>query len=121
MDHHRRVRTHLLCGAVLTAGVLAAAPASAAAERLTVREAKQVALERVERIERKLSDEGATGSKVPGCWRETKRRVGCLGIVKGRIDGLRWRCAVPMTVRKRATAVASRQVRVSYTAPMCSF
>jgi hypothetical protein len=93
-----------------------------AAEGLSMREARQAALLKVEKLERKLRDTGARTSGVPGCWREGRRAVGCLGMVRGADELVKWRCAVPMTVRKRATASASsHRIRVEFTDTMCAF
>ena len=98
----------------------AATPTAASAGSLTLTHARTVAVIKMKDMERELKGEGAKDSSVRGCWRE-KNGVGCLGIVSGKDSFLRWRCAVPMTLRKRATASASRRVAVKFTDPMCSF
>ena len=106
--------------ALLTlAGALALPPAATA--DLSLRDARQVAAARMQKMERELKDEGARDSGVRGCWRE-RRAIGCLGMVSGKDSLLRWRCAVPMTLRKRpAASASSRRVAVRFTDPMCSF
>ena len=98
----------------------AVAPVGATASPLSLSEARSVAVVKMKRMERKLRSEGAKASSVRGCWRE-RRAVGCLGLVSGKDSFVRWRCAVPMTIRKRRTASASRRIAVKYTDPMCSF
>jgi hypothetical protein len=116
LPHHRVVYF------ALSLALLAASPAGAADGDLSIRDARKAAVIKVKKLERKLRETGATGSRVPGCWRETRRKVGCLGIVRGADEFVRWRCAVPMTVRKPATASASsRRVAVSFTDTMCAF
>jgi len=104
---------------------LIVAPAAAADEDgLSIRDAKKAAVSKVRRLEQKLADTGAQDSGVPGCWRETRRRIGCLGMVRGADELVRWRCAVPMTVKKRRAASASsnhRRIAVQFTDTMCSF
>jgi hypothetical protein len=99
---------------------LAAAPAGASAADLSLRDAREVAVTKMKRMQRDLKSEGAKSSSVRGCWRENGG-IGCLGLVSGRDSFLRWRCAVPMTLRKRPAASASRRVAVKFTDPMCSF
>jgi len=113
--HHGRKATVLLVAIAL------AAPAGATAAPLSISHARSVAVTKMKKMERKLKGEGAKDSRVRGCWREGGK-VGCLGMVSGKDDFLRWRCAVPMTIRKRATASAARhKVAVKFTDPMCSF
>src|SRR6185503_20173393 len=84
--------------------------------RLSMHDAKKAAHVKVKRLERKLRDTGSEDSTVPGCWRETKRRVDCLGIVTGADELVRWRCAVPMAIRKRpAASASSHRVAVEFT------
>jgi hypothetical protein len=106
--------------ALVLATTLLALPATASAGSLTLGHARTVAVLKMKGMEKDLKTEGAKDSSVRGCWRE-KRGIGCLGIVSGRDSFLRWRCAVPMTIRKRAAASASRRVAVKFTDPMCSF
>ena len=114
--HHRVIYV------ALSLTLLTAAPAGAAKGDLSIRDARKAAVVKVKKLEQKLRDTGSTGSSVPGCWRETRRSVGCLGIVRGADELVRWRCAVPMTVRKRATASASsRLVAVRFTDTLCAF
>jgi hypothetical protein len=108
----------LLLAVVIAA--LAVVPVTASAGSLSLSKARSVASVKMKKMERKLRSEGANASSVRGCWRE-KRAVGCLGLVSGEDSFLRWKCAVPMTIRKRATASASRRVAVKFTDPMCSF
>ena len=113
--HGRNMITLLLATAAL------ALPAGASASDLTLTHAKRVAAVKMKGMERDLKAEGAHDSGVRGCWRENGA-IGCLGMVSGKDSFLRWRCAVPMTIRKRATASASRhRVAVKFTDPMCSF
>ena len=105
---------------LLVVAVALALPAGASASDLTLGHAKRVAATKMKNMERQLKGEGAQDSGVRGCWREGGA-IGCLGMVSGRDSFLRWRCAVPMTIRKRATASASRRVAVKFTDPMCSF
>ena len=122
MAHPPRMFTVLFLAATLALGLLAAAPAGAAEGGLSISDARKAALVKVKRLERKLRDTGAKTSGVPGCWRETRRSVGCLGMVRGADEFVRWRCAVPMTVRKpRGASVSSRRVAVEFTDTMCSF
>jgi hypothetical protein len=115
MTHHgRNIITLLALVAAL------ALPASASATDLSLSHAKRVAATKMEKMKRELKGEGATTSGVRGCWRENGA-IGCLGMVSGKDSFLRWRCAVPMTIRKRATASASQRVAVKFTDPMCSF
>ena len=110
---------------ILALGLLAPTSAGAAEKPLSVGDARQAAVVKVKRLQQELEDTGATGSCVPGCWRETRRRVGCLGIVRGADELVRWRCAVPMTVRKRSAAAVSSsggpRVAVEFTDTMCAF
>ena len=108
----------LVVALALTA--LATAPAGASAADLTLRHAKELAATKMKKMQRDLESEGAKSSSVRGCWREN-RGIGCLGLVSGKDSFLRWRCAVPMTIRKRSAASASRRVAVKFTDPMCSF
>ena len=105
---------------VLLVVAFAALASPASADSLSLTHARTVAVTKMKNMEQKLKGEGAQDSSVRGCWRE-KRGVGCLGLVSGKDSFLRWRCAVPMTIRKRATASASRRVAVKFTDPMCSF
>ena len=105
---------------LLTVTAALALPAGASASDLTLSHAKRVAATKMKNMERELKGEGAHTSGVRGCWRENGA-IGCLGMVSGKDSFLRWRCAVPMTIRKRATASASRRVAVKFTDPMCSF
>ena len=119
---HRRVIHLLAVCAALACTLASAAPAGAANGGVSIREARKAALVKVHRLERKLRDTGATGSRVPGCWRETRRAVGCLGIVRGRDEFVRWRCAVPMTIRRRSAGTASAsRLAVRFTDTMCAF
>jgi hypothetical protein len=114
--HHGRRAAFLLVTACL-----AAAPSTASA-RLSLDDARQIALTKVERMEHKLKSEGAKDSSVPGCWRDSASAVSCLGMVSGKDSFLRWKCAVPMKIRQRKSASASRhRVAVKFTDPMCSF
>lgn len=121
MAHPTRRASALILALALALTALAATPTVASTARLSLDDARQVALKRMQRMERRLEDEGARSSSVRGCWREKRRAVGCLGMVSGRDSDLRWRCAVPMTLRKRVSASASRRVAVRFTDPMCSF
>jgi hypothetical protein len=120
MAHHGRkvIVVALLVALAFTA--LATAPAGASATGLSLSHAREVAVTKMKGMERKLRGEGAKDSSVRGCWRE-KGGIGCLGLVSGKDSFLRWRCAVPMTIRKRAAASAARRVAVRFTDPMCSF
>ena len=110
--HHGRFATLLIVIACL------AAP-SAASARLSLDDARAIATVKVERMEKKLKSEGAKDSSVPGCWRESRTTVSCLGMVSGKDSFLRWKCAVPMKIRQRKTASASRhRVAVKFTDPM---
>ena len=112
---HRRVVVLVLLLA------LAVVP-TAHAGGLSIRDARTAAVAKVKKLERKLRDTGAKSSSVPGCWRESRRAVGCLGMVRGADELVRWRCAVPMTVRRKRTAsTSSRRVRVEFTDTMCAF
>jgi hypothetical protein len=114
-----------LAALAVALGLLGAPPASAGEDDLSIQDARRVATVKVKRLEDKLRDTGATGSGVPGCWRESKRRVGCLGMVRGADAFVRWRCAVPMTVRKRSEAAVAasggRRLAVEFTDTMCAF
>jgi hypothetical protein len=123
MGPHQRTPVLLLLALTLAAGLLATAPAGASNGGLSIREARKAAVRKVERLQAKLVDTGARSSSVPGCWREGARRVACLGMVKGRDDLVRWRCAVPMTVRRPAITTASTRPRlaVDFTDTLCSF
>jgi hypothetical protein len=113
-----------LAALAVALGLLGPPPASAGEEDLSIQDARRVAVAKVKKLEHKLRDTGATGSGVPGCWRETRRRVGCLGMVRGADALVRWRCAVPMTVRKRSEAAAAatgRRLAVEFTDTMCAF
>jgi hypothetical protein len=106
--------------------LVASIPATAGAGTggLSITDAKKAAVAKVQRLQRKLLDTGAESSDVPGCWRKTRRSVGCLGMVRGADELVRWRCAVPMTVRKRSVATASSKrarIAVEFTDTMCSF
>ena len=114
VTHGRNLITLLFLAAALVL------PAGASASDLTLSHAKRVAAVKMKNMERDLKAEGAKTSGVRGCWRENGA-IGCLGMVTGQDSFLRWRCAVPMTLRKRATASASRRVAVKFTDPMCSF
>ena len=119
MAHHRRSLTVISLALAMTFAIPASAPAS---EPLSIKDARKAALAKVKKLELKLRDTGAKTSGVPGCWRETKRAVGCLGMVRGADEFVRWRCAVPMTVRKpRGATASSRRVAVEFTDTMCSF
>lgn len=120
MAHHGRKLVVLSLVGALALTALAAAPAGASAAGLSLSDARKVATTKMEGMERKLRSEGAKDSSVRGCWRE-ERGIGCLGLVSGKDSFLRWRCAVPMTIRKRPGASASRRVAVRFTDPMCSF
>lgn len=120
MAHHGRKLIVLSLVVALALTALAAAPAGASAAGLSLSDARQVAVTKMEGMERKLRSEGAKDSSVRGCWRESGG-IGCLGLVSGKDSFLRWRCAVPMTIRKRPGATASRRVAVRFTDPMCSF
>lgn len=115
-----RMRVPTILVVVLALAVLGTVAGTASAETLSLTEAHTVAVTKMRGMERELKTEGAQDSSVRGCWRE-RRGVGCLGLVSGKDSLLRWRCAVPMTIRKRATASAARRVAVKFTAPMCSF
>jgi hypothetical protein len=117
--HHGRKVTLLTLVVALAMTALATAPAGASAS-LSLTHAKSVAVTKMKNMERKLKGEGAKDSGVRGCWRESGA-IGCLGMVSGKDSFLRWTCAVPMTIRKRATASAARRVAVKFTDPMCSF
>jgi hypothetical protein len=117
---HRRSATLLALVVALALSALAGAPAGASAADLTLRDAREVAATKMKKMQRDLKSEGAKSSSVRGCWREAGG-IGCLGLVSGQDSFLRWKCAVPMTVRKRAAASASRRVAVKFTDPMCSF
>ena len=117
---HGRRTTTLALVVALALTALAAAPTGASAADLTLRQAREVAITKMKKMQRDLKSEGAVSSSVRGCWRED-RGIGCLGLVSGKDSFLRWRCAVPMTLRKRAAASASRRVAVKFTDPMCSF
>jgi hypothetical protein len=122
MAHRQRTVTVLFLAVTLAVGLLATAPAGASNGGLSIRDARKAALVKVQKLQRKLRETGATGSNVPGCWRETRRSVGCLGMVLGSDELVRWRCAVPMTVRRpRAATASSRRVAVTFTDTMCSF
>jgi hypothetical protein len=107
---------------VLLVAIALVVPTSASASSpLSISHARKVAVTKMKNMERKLKGEGAKDSSVRGCWREGGK-IGCLGMVSGKDDFLRWRCAVPMTIRKRPTASAARaRVAVKFTDPMCSF
>jgi hypothetical protein len=121
MAHHHRTLTVLFLAVTMSFGVIAGS-ATASTGQLSIRDARQAALGKVKRLELKLRDTGARTSGVPGCWRETRRTVGCLGMVRGADALVRWRCAVPMTVRRPRTAsVSSRRIAVEFTDTMCSF
>jgi hypothetical protein len=121
MAPHQRRALSLL--ALTLAFGLLATPSAEASTALTIRAAKHAAVAKVRRLERKLSTTGADSSGVPGCWRQTSRKVGCLGFVRGKDDLVRWRCAVPMTVRRRLVGTASllRHLSVEFTDTLCSF
>lgn len=121
MARRRRTVIGLTLIVVFALTVLAAGPTGASAKPLTLRDAKQVALTKVKKMQRKLKAEGARSANVRGCWREGPQAVGCLGLVSGVDDFLRWRCALPMTIRKRPAATAAQRLAVKYTPPMCSF
>jgi hypothetical protein len=113
--HHGRKASVLLVAIALVV------PAGASASPLSISHARKVAVTKMKNMERKLKGEGAKDSSVRGCWREGGK-VGCLGMVRGKDDFLRWQCAVPMTIRKRPTASAAQaRVAVKFTDPMCSF
>jgi hypothetical protein len=119
-------RPHRLVIFLAVMALVASVPATAGAgtRGLSIADAKKAAVAKVQRLQRKLLDTGAKSSAVPGCWRETRRSVGCLGMVRGEDELVRWRCAVPMTVRKRGSASASshhRRIAVEFTDTMCSF
>jgi hypothetical protein len=122
MAHPKRIVSLLVLAVILATGLLAPTHATASGGSLTMKEARKAALVKVRKLQLKLQDTGATDSKVPGCWRETRRSVGCLGMVQGADDLVRWRCAVPMTVRKpRGATTSSRRVAVEFTDTMCAF
>ena len=122
MAHPARRFILLVLALALALTAMAAAPTVASTGRISLDDAHHVAVKRMKKMERKLWSEGARASGVRGCWREKRRAVGCLGMVSGRDSGLRWRCAVPMTIRKRpAATTAKRRIAVKYTDPMCSF
>jgi len=110
--------------ALALALIMTCSVANAAGSKLSLRDAKQAAVAKVRRLERKLVDTGARSSGVPGCWRKTRRAFGCLGMVRGEDELVRWRCAVPMTVRRRSAASASSKhgrIAVEFTDTMCAF
>ena len=120
MAHHQRSTVLIVLLATLAFVLVASVPANASGLRMS--DARKAAVMKVKRLQAKLVDTGAKSSGVPGCWRKTARKVGCLGIVSGADELVRWRCAVPMTIRKPAGASASRhRVAVKFTDPMCSF
>jgi hypothetical protein len=124
MAHPQRTVVLLALSLSLAFGFLAAVPIVASASGLSIGDARQAAVVKVKKLQRKLRDTGAKDSSVPGCWRESKRAVGCLGMVRGADELVRWRCAVPLTVRRRSSAsVASGLPRlaVEFTDTMCSF
>jgi hypothetical protein len=121
MAHHRTF-TVLLLAVIMTLGTLTTGAAGAAEGQLSIRDARAAALVKVKKLQAKLTDTGAKTSGVPGCWRETRRSVGCLGMVRGADEFVRWRCAVPMVIRRPRTASASsRRIAVEFTDTMCSF
>ena len=122
MAHHQRTLTVLFLAVTMTLGTLATGAAAASEGELSIRDARKAALVKVKKLQQKLTDTGAKTSGVPGCWRETRRSVGCLGMVRGADEFVRWRCAVPMTVRRpRAASASSRRIAVEFNDTMCSF
>lgn len=122
MAHPQRIVTVMFLTASLALGMLVPASAGAQTAALSIKDARAAALVKVKKLQSKLRETGATGSAVPGCWRETRRSVGCLGMVRGADELVRWRCAVPMTVRKpRGATASSRRIAVEFTDTMCSF
>jgi hypothetical protein len=123
MAHHGR-KAHILSlvlSIALGAAVMVPAGALAQVKSLSLGHAKHVAVHKMKHMERQLKGQGAQDSSVRGCWHEDSG-IGCLGLVSGKDDFVRWQCAVPMTIRKRATASsAARRVAVKFTDPMCSF
>jgi hypothetical protein len=122
MVHRQRKVTLSIVAVTMAFGALVPASADARAG-LTIRAAKHAAVVKVKRLERKLASQGAQTSTVPGCWRKSSLSVGCLGIVRGTDEFVRWRCAVPMTIRRRMVGTAStlRRLAVDFTDTMCAF
>lgn len=124
MAHHGRKAQILSLVLSIALGATAVAPGvvSAKPKQLTIDHAKHVAVNKMKHMERQLKGQGALDSSVRGCWREDSA-IGCLGLVSGRDDFLRWQCAVPMTIKKRpaASAASKKRVAVKFTDPMCSF
>ena len=120
MAHHQRSTVLIVLLGTLAFVLVASVQADAAGLRMS--DARKAAVVKVKRLQAKLEDTGAKSSGVPGCWRKSARKVGCLGMVSGADDMVRWRCAVPMTIRKPAGASASsHRTSVTFTDTMCSF
>ena len=83
--------------------VVAAVPAAAQARTLSISEAKAVAARKAEKVKRDLRSEGANRAKVPGCWRNSLRRVSCFFSVFGYDDELdyKWQCMLRVAIRLR--------------------
>ena len=102
--------------------VVAAVPAAAEARSLSIREAKALAARQAEKVERDLRSEGAQRSKVPGCWRNTARKVSCFFSVYGydRELDYKWQCMLRVVVRLRDRPSPEHgRYRFKYGTPRC--
>ena len=88
---------------LITILAVVAVPAAAQARTLTIREARALAARKAEKVKRDLRSEGANRAKVPGCWRNSARRVSCFFSVFGydRELDYRWQCMLRLVIRLR--------------------
>ena len=88
--------------AVLIAALaVAVLPATAEARTLSIAEAKALTAKKAEKVKRELRSEGAQRARIPGCWRNSARKVSCFFSVYGYDEELdyRWECMLRVVVR----------------------
>ena len=98
-----RVRVPLTSALLVASLLLAAGPASAASNTLSVGKAKALAAKKADKVRRQLATDGARTAKVPGCWRNNPRQVSCFFSVYGYDpeQQFSWKCMLRIVIKLR--------------------
>jgi hypothetical protein len=100
---------------------LLATPAAAQSPTLPMDKARAIAAKTAQKVKQDLREQGARKAKVPGCWRQTSRKVACYFAVIGYDSDLgRWKCMLRVTVRLRAhKAQNGKRIKLRYGRAVC--